>query len=404
MPDRSRSLVVAVALGFTSWEPEFVAALGHPSAGIQVARRCLDCADLLAFAATSRVDVFIVNSQLEQLDLEVISELRAHGAAVLVLTADVEEQQRLSGLGADRVLFVSAERVAASARAVASVVRDICQPNQLTSRAASAETESAGRVLSVWGPAGSTGRSTVALSVADELARVGHSCALVDADQVAPCLDQLLGVGDGAGSLDWALRHAAHGDLNRRELLARMPMSRTGVRLLVSSAAGSVLRPHLWSRVCDELQQSVEATVCDLGVLDTFPGVGVDEISSSPARAATLETIRRSSVRIVVGSADLVGLARLMRHLSAVEEAGLLSDARCFVVLSRLSQDDVATLQFIEKHLVPRAGAVGAHVLALDDDARACRAARARACTLAEVAPKSRLRRDLRHLAELVAA
>ena len=318
MSDRVQPLAVAVALGFTAWEPEFIAVLGHPSAGVQVARRCLDGTDLLAFAATSRVDAFVLSSQLEHLDTEMVTELRAHGAAVLVVTADVDEQQRLGRLGADRVVFLSVERISASARAVAAVAREICrtQPSADAS-ATGVEPLSSGRILSVWGPAGSTGRSTVALSIADELARVGRSCALVDADTVAPSLDRFLGIVDGGGSLDWALRHAAHGDLSRRELLARMPMSKTGVRLLLSSAAGSALRPHLWSRVCDELQRSVEATVCDLGVLETLPGVDLEELAAEPARVAVLDTIRRSSARI----RERVAVARAVRPAPAPRAA-----------------------------------------------------------------------------------
>lgn len=405
MSEASSPAVVAVALGFTAWEPEFVSVLGHPSLGVSVARRCFDCVDLLAFVATSSVDVVVVSTQLPQIDAAVIAELRARGTAIVLLTEDIDGQLALAGVGADVVLFLSPQHTTASARAVAKVVRELTAVSR-SQQALTSEPDHAasGNFLSIWGPPGSTGRSTVAISLADELARVGRSCALVDADPIAPSLDQLLGVVDGTGSLDWALRHAAHGDLTRRTLLAHMPMTRTGVRLLLSSSSGSSLRPHLWSRVCEELQTSVETTVCDLGVLDTAPGGGVEALAGEPAATAVMDTIRRSRIRIVVGSADPVGLARLLRHLAAVREAQLLTDARCIVVVSRVSLDDDVTGRFIEDHLAPRVVELGAHLLALDEDPYACRTAQARACTIAEVAPKSRLRRELQHLAELVAA
>ena len=49
-------------------------------------------------------------------------------------------------------------------------------------RVAAEEPGRHGTVVAVWGPTGAPGRTTVAITLADELARLGHETLLVDAD------------------------------------------------------------------------------------------------------------------------------------------------------------------------------------------------------------------------------
>ena len=53
-----------------------------------------------------------------------------------------------------------------------------------------------GRILTVWGPAGAPGRTTIAIELACELARDGRRVALVDADAHAPSIAMLTGLPD----------------------------------------------------------------------------------------------------------------------------------------------------------------------------------------------------------------
>ena len=54
------------------------------------------------------------------------------------------------------------------------------------------------RVIAVWGPAGSPGRSTLAVELAVELARGGRHIGLIDGDSHAPSLALALGLADEA--------------------------------------------------------------------------------------------------------------------------------------------------------------------------------------------------------------
>src|SRR5690606_37495287 len=74
--------------------------------------------------------------------------------------------------------------------------------------AAPVPADSTGIVLTVWGPDGAPGRSTVAAALAVELARGGRRVALVDADSHAPTLALALGLADEGPGFAAACRQA----------------------------------------------------------------------------------------------------------------------------------------------------------------------------------------------------
>jgi Mrp family chromosome partitioning ATPase len=62
------------------------------------------------------------------------------------------------------------------------------------------------KLVTVWSPMGSPGKSTIALSIASELTDSGKRVFLLDADTYAPCLDVLLGLNDHPAGLAAACR------------------------------------------------------------------------------------------------------------------------------------------------------------------------------------------------------
>ena len=69
-------------------------------------------------------------------------------------------------------------------------------------------------VVAVWGPTGAPGRTTVAVGLADEAARLGISTLLVDADVYGGVVAQVLGLLDESPGLAGAARLAATGSLD----------------------------------------------------------------------------------------------------------------------------------------------------------------------------------------------
>src|ERR1019366_1014984 len=89
-----------------------------------------------------------------------------------------------------------------------------------------------GPVVAVWGPTGAPGRTTVAVTVADELARLGRAGLLIDADVYGGVIAAALGLLDESAGLAAACRQAA---ATRRDPAALAPICwqlRSNLRVL----------------------------------------------------------------------------------------------------------------------------------------------------------------------------
>jgi MinD-like ATPase involved in chromosome partitioning or flagellar assembly len=176
-----------------------------------------------------------------------------------------------------------------------------------------------GKVIAVWGPAGSPGRTTIAVNVAAELAAGGHTVALADVDTHSGSVAPTLGLLDEAPGFAAACRLAGADSLDLQQL------ERIGQRYLSSHGSFWVLtgigRPSRWpelsaTRVVSALRECrnwVDFTVVDTG----FSLENDEEISSdlhAPRRnAATIAALREADHVIAVGAADPVGLSRFLR-------------------------------------------------------------------------------------------
>ncbi|HRP99568.1 MAG TPA: regulator [Terrimesophilobacter sp.] len=197
-----------------------------------------------------------------------------------------------------------------------------------------------GTVIAVWGPAGAPGRTTLAINVAAELAAEGKSVVLADADTHGGAIAPALGLLDEAPGFAAACRLAGTGGLNHTEL------ERVGQRY--RSAHGSfwvltgISRPSRWPELAVERAQATieqcrsfaEFTVIDTG----FSLENDEEISSdlfAPRRnAATVTALLAADQVFAVGSADPVGLPRLLRgHVDLLDT---VDAERVHVVMNRV--------------------------------------------------------------------
>nr|WP_246376728.1 regulator [Conyzicola lurida] len=173
-------------------------------------------------------------------------------------------------------------------------------------------------VVTVWGPAGSPGRTTVAVGIAAEIAAAGFSVVLGDVDTHSASVAPVLGLMDEAPGFAAACRLAGAGGLTRSEL------ERIGQRY--GGTAGfwvltGIGQPSRWPELsADRVRQTIDEcrAWADYVVLDTGSSLENDEeIASdlfSPRRnAATLTAIREADHIVAVGAADPVGLSRFLR-------------------------------------------------------------------------------------------
>jgi Flp pilus assembly protein, ATPase CpaE len=189
--------------------------------------------------------------------------------------------------------------------------------------AAGAPPSTRGAVVAVWGPHGAPGRTSLAISLAGELAAVGHTVALADADTHAAAIAPSLGLLDEAPGFAAACRLASTGSLDNAELDRVASTHRDGFRVLTG-----IGRPARWPELTAERVAGVLDAVrgwAGITVVDVAASLEQDEelrsdVAAPRRNAATLEALRRADRVVAVGAADAIGLARLLRGHSELLE------------------------------------------------------------------------------------
>ncbi|HET9944348.1 MAG TPA: chromosome partitioning protein, partial [Actinomycetes bacterium] len=257
-----------------------------------------------------------------------------------------------------------------------------------------------GRVVAVWGPTGAPGRTSVAVTVAAELAALGTSTLLADADVYGGSVAQVLGLLDEAPGLAAAARSAGNGTLDRSALAALAPVVGPGLRVLTGISRAErwpELRPSAVEQVWAVVREVAAVTVVDCAFcLEQDEELAFD--TAAPLRnGVTLTTLGAADVVLAVGAADPVGLHRLVRGLSELRD--VVPGAAPRVVVNRVRSSVVGRdpRRQVAEALERYAG-VTDPVLVPDDPA-AFDTALLRGRPVGEVAASSPARQPLAHLA-----
>jgi len=411
---------VLTAVTDARWEAALVAALERGDLGVAVVRRCVDLADLLATASTGSARAALLSADLRRLDREALSRLAVAGVAVvgLVPPGDEEAERQLRQLGvvhvlpsdstpqqlSDAVLGAVASRGAptAGARAGLGDPRGALPelPRHPGASDELATSPGSGQVVAVWGPTGAPGRTTVAVGIASELALLGRSTLLVDADVYGGVVAQLLGLLDEAPGLAAACRLANAGSLDVAGLAELARTVSPDLRVLSGIARADrwpELRPAALEVVLEQARSLATVTVVDCGfAVEQDEELAYD--TSAPRRnGATLAALELADTVLAVGSADPVGLQRLVRGLGELRDA--VPGTQPVVVVNRLRASAVPgdSRAEVRAALERYAGVSDPRLVPLDVEGvdRAVAAGR----TLAEASPSSPTRLALAALA-----
>ncbi len=352
-----RPLTVLTAVAVPSVEARLVAGFADPDLAVLVVRRCVDLVELLAAAAVGTARAALLSADLRGLDRAALTHLASAGLAVVGLAPDEPGERLLRQLGVGFVVSAAAspEQVAGALRAAAQVGPGLTalaappsgDPNGWEALASSqeavggGEASGPGTILAVWGPAGAPGRSTIALGLADALSGRGVSTLVIDADPYGGCVASLTGLLDEAPGLSAACRAANAGVLDVARLAECCRALGTELRVLTGLAD-----PRRWPEVRGsalEVVLSLSRWLAEVVIVDCGFSLEEDEElaydTAAPRRnAATLTSLRAADSVLAVGSADPVGLSRLIRDLPRLDAA--LEDApaagRVLVVANRL--------------------------------------------------------------------
>lgn len=334
-----------VAIG--SHEDDPLLALESRSGVVAVVRRCEEFAELIAACQSGLARVAVVVGATADVTLTLADRLAASGVGLVCLTDDDGERRRLEGLG-----LVTASETA-DAQHIGAVIADAARAagQQAANSPSSSfslpgarpavfgepvareraphedERKARGHVIAFWGPIGSSGRTTLALNVAAEMAASGRGVVVIDADTYGPSVAAHLGLLDESAGLAQACRLADQGMLTAENLerLAPAVVAGTGeLRVLTGitrSDRWGELRAAAFGAVLDGCR-----ALSDVVVVDTGFSVEADEELAfdavAPRRnATTLLALEQADRVVAVGAADAVGMPRLVRALDDLERS-----------------------------------------------------------------------------------
>ena len=440
---------VLTAVSDAVWESDLVAALERGDLGVAVVRRCVDLADLLATAATGSARAVLLSADLRRLDREALTRLDAAGVAVLGLVpaGDEAAERRLRQLGVPTVLSADSPAGAIADAVVLAVggpagaprlpslgraadprdalaadpwdglpadprdglpadARDGLPANPREGRtpgSASGDVQGrlqGGRLVAVWGPTGAPGRTTVAVGLATELAARGRSTLLVDADVYGGVVAQVLGLLDEAPGLAAACRLGNAGTLDVPGLAGLARRLSPTLRVLTGIARADrwpELRPAALEVVLSLARRLSEVTVVDCAFgLEQDEELAYD--TAAPRRnGATLAVLEQADVVLAVGSADPVGLQRLVRGLAELKDA--VPGVAPRVVVNRLRASAVPGNAEAEVRAALGRYAGVVDITVVPHDVAGVDAALAAGRSLAEASPGSPVRAALAGLA-----
>ncbi|QNE21014.1 hypothetical protein F1D05_27775 [Kribbella qitaiheensis] len=405
------------------WEADVVRR-AERAPGIRVVRRCVDIADVMAAAASGQARAVLLAEDLPRLTSDAVAALHSRRIAVVAMVdpSDTGEpsggEDRLSRMGIERILpaDVSAEDLG---RAIVDAVES--GPPATVNHFAGGFVpyagdapsnepprpygEGTGRVIAVWGPTGAPGRSTVAVGLATELAAKGMPTLLADADVYGGTVAQQLGMLDETSGLAAAARSAGGGSLDVA-VLARQARQ-VSPHLLVLTGLSRAdrwteLRPAAIESVWLTARMLAPCTVVDAGFcIESDEEISFDTLA--PRRnGATLATLEEADEVVVVGTADPVGLTRLIRALHELRAAVPSANPR--IVVNRLRSGPLgnAPAEAVAEALSRYAGVQAAALLPFDQ--AACDTAIAHGRSLADAAKSSKLRKAMQGLAAGVSA
>lgn len=310
---------IVVAAGGGTWEStalEFV----QSASRLGLARRCVDAVDLMASAPDIPDAVALVDPDLTGLDADVVWRLLAAHTKVFLVCATHDDFDRISAW--------------AATLGATGVVRD----NDLHAILVDSRpdegrpgTSAGGQVIAVWGPAGAPGRTTAAIGLADYFAKAApEDVLLIDADPYGGAVAPVLGVLDEVSGLLAAIRAAGNGS---PDAVVNAAYRVAGIDVLTGLPHAQMwmnARPAGFDKVLQTAPARWSTTIIDTGFcLEDNP---TDPLAARRNQLTRL-ALESADHIVVCGSADPVGLSRLVRGVHELREE--IPTCRPIIVVNR---------------------------------------------------------------------
>lgn len=320
----------------------------HPD--VELLLRCVDRTELLAAVRAGGLEAVISVGIPGWLDRQTATEAAEARATLIGLSDLPDEVSRLKALGGVILPSDSTADVIAGACATSSGAAAPPPPKP--------RRVDYGKLIAVWGPKGSPGRSAIALELASIIAGAEPSTLLVDADPYGGDLIQLLGVVDELPTIVWAARMAAKGELDAPSLLMELRRAaRTGPVLLPGLPRAELwaeVSEYGWRQVLDVVRTTFKFTLCDVGFC-LEPETSSYGNSRQGRNALARLTLAKSDNIVAICRADPVGVRSFVWAFDDLKD--LVPVDRVKIVLNRVRPGSGReTRELIQKHVGKKIG------------------------------------------------
>lgn len=417
----------------------FIQAIESQRGPISVVRHVQDLAEVLGLAQSGLARALLVVSLEEDLTHSLLEQLEGLEVAVCQVL-DPGQKPALDGIWPINSLGEQEEILLGISQAVQALEEGNSghrrQPSQETEESPKRESQQAnksaqpqdpapqqagpeepgkqpglgGKILTVWGPLGSPGRTTLALNLAT-LAAPGLKVCLLDADTYGASLGPALGLTDDYSSLAQLCHYADRDKLAPKVLEElRSQVEVGGAKLDLFTGLN---RPDRWPEVRSLTLTKVLTYLrghYDLIILDSSFNLEEDQALAfdqlAPQRNdASLTSVREADYILTVGLADVIGMPRLIKGCDQLIQAlGRQPDSSDWgIVINRVRKEAVGpSAQLALQHSWDRFGPKEPILAFLSDDPNACDRARLEGSSLAQIAPQSKLSQEVKVLTEQV--
>ncbi|CAM3964923.1 AAA family ATPase [Helcobacillus massiliensis] len=357
---------------------------------VRVVRRCAELTEALAAVSAGVADAVLVDCDVDGLDRSSVAQLMAGGTAVIGLDGGTRRAP------ADLGITWGIDPAADVEQMYSTILEAVAGADDADAWTTDEPVdEPRGRIITVWGPAGAPGRSTIAANIAGELARAGRRTILVDADTDAPCQSQLLGVVDEVPGLVTAARLATSSQLTADALHRIVPEIEPNLRLLSGIGVPSrwaEVEPSALTAVLAALAREADAVVVDIAAGLEDDDALADSLISCRDGAA-ISALAEADEVIGVCAADPVSITRFVREVGPLQA---ITSAPVHVIIN--GTDRAAPESQLQAAIAQRFTPAG--ITTVPRDPLVMRRALWDGALLAEAAPRSAVRRALQRAAE----
>jgi MinD-like ATPase involved in chromosome partitioning or flagellar assembly len=336
--------VVRSKIATVAGEPELearLASLLSERRDAELYMRCMDRVEVLAAIRGGGIEVLISAGAPPWLDRQCATEALDRGVRFVGLFRSAAEASALSKLGAT---LVDAD------------LEDALLTEEMLFGAEPAPIQAGspreqGRLISVWGPKGAPGRTTVAIELAVACAFRSPGTLLIDADPSGGDILQRLGIADELSTVVWAARMAAKDELDTGFLTSELRRAGPRGPIVLPGLPRSDLWPEVsdfgWRELMNVARSHFAFSVLDCGA-SFEPSPGFDPVGSPGRDHMTLSALDAADVVVAVVKADPIGLKNFVWAYEQLKERVPAEDV--WVVANRVpAAQERAVIDFLKR-------------------------------------------------------